>query len=89
MKLKGLKKGLMIPNEIWEMDELETIEKTLFAIYCYFTKGSKKGCVYTNKTLADFLKVSEHSIQNYKAHLKQLNLIEVNGQKTNSLVIFD
>ena len=73
-------KGIFIPEEILNINELNFEEKGLLAIYKYYTEeGDMKCCSITNSRLQEILGIKRTSFHNNKKHLKELGLITTNG----------
>lgn len=76
-------KGVWIPDEIWNRDDLSWSEKFLFGQIDKMCRVNEQGddepCFASNKWFADKLKVTETSISIAISHLKKLNFIEQVG----------
>ena len=73
-------KGIFIPEEILNINELNFEEKGLLSIYKYYTEeGDMKCCSITNSRLQEILGIKRTSLYRYKKHLKKLGLITTNG----------
>jgi len=68
-------KGIWIPKEIWESQQLSIMEKVLFVEI--HSLDNERGCYAGNKYFADFFDVSERQIQNVIASLKTKGYIFV------------
>ena len=70
-------KGIWIPNEIWEREDLSWLEKLLFGQIDKMTaKGKDESCFASNKWFSEKFKVTETTISLAIAHLKKLGLIK-------------
>lgn len=76
----------MLPLDILMNEVLNGDEKMMLSLYYYFTNGAGGGCYWKNREVAEMLKVSEHTVQNYKKHLKELGYIKVDGLCTTCLL---
>lgn len=73
-------KGIWIPNEIWERDDMSWLEKLIFGqIDKMSSKGKGGSCFASNKWFAEKFKVTETSISLAISHLKNLGIIEQVG----------
>ena len=68
-------KGIWIPKDIWESDQISTMEKVLFVEI--HSLDNERGCYAGNKYFTNFFKVSERQIRNYIASLKEKGFISV------------
>ena len=74
---KEYNKGIWIPNEIWERDDLSWLEKLLFGQIDKMTSSGKEECCYaSNKWLAEKFKVTETTISLAISHLKREGVIK-------------
>ena len=68
-------KGIWIPKEVWESENLSIMEKVMFQEI--HSLDNERGCYAGNKYFAGFFKVSERQIRNYIASLKEKGFISV------------
>lgn len=81
MKAERQFKGIWIPAEIWESNDLSIMEKVLLAeVESLSQKG--KGCFASNAYLAKFFGVSERHISRYLGQLVAKNYIKIVIDKT-------
>ena len=71
-------KGIWIPKEIWESNQLSIMEKVLFVEI--HSLDNERGCYASNRYFAEFFDVSERQIQNRIAGLKAKGFITVTIQ---------
>lgn len=74
--MERIVKGIFIPIDIWEADDLSENEKVLLMEVDSFTAKGKP-CYFSNEWIARRLKVSERSAARCMAHLIQQGLVEV------------
>ena len=74
--MERIVKGIFIPIDIWEADDLSENEKVLLMEVDSFTAKGKP-CYFSNEWIARRLKVSERSARTYLNHLIQLGLVAV------------
>lgn len=76
-----MKKGLFIPDEILEIEELNNTECMVLAVYWYYTvEGSLHCCTLTNKDVCKKARIKEErGLRKIKKHLKDLGLIRTDG----------
>ena len=68
-------KGIWIPNEIWEREDLSWLEKLLFGQIDKMTaKGKDESCFASNKWFSE--KFKEHTGVNFNEYLKRLRIDE-------------
>ena len=68
-------KGIWIPKEIWESNQLSIMEKVLFVEI--HSLDNERGCYASNRYFAEFFDVSERQIQTRIAGLKAKGFITV------------
>ena len=68
-------KGIWIPKEIWESEQLSIMEKVLFVEI--HSLDNERGCYASNRYFAEFFDVSERQIQTRIAGLKAKGFITV------------
>ena len=68
-------KGIWIPKEIWESNQLSIMEKVLFVES--HSLDNERGCYASNRYFAEFFDVSERQIQTRIAGLKAKGFITV------------
>ena len=68
-------KGIWIPKEIWESEQLSIMEKVLFVEI--HSLDNERGCYASNRYFSEFFGVSERQIQTYIACLKAKGFINV------------
>ena len=68
-------KGIWIPKEIWESNQLSIMEKVLFVEI--HSLDNERGCYASNRYFAEFFDISERQIQNRIAGLKAKGFITV------------
>ena len=68
-------KGIWIPKEIWESEQLSIMEKVLFVEI--HSLDNERGCYASNRYFSEFFHVSERQIQNVIASLKTKGYIFV------------
>ncbi len=71
-------KGIWIPKEIWESNQLSIMEKVLFVEI--HSLDNERGCYASNRYFSVFFGVSERQIQTYIAGLKAKGFITVTIQ---------
>ena len=76
-----MRKGLFIPDEILELEELGNTECMVLAVYWYYTvEGSLHCCTLTNKDVCKKARIKEErGLRKIKKHLKDLGLIRTDG----------
>lgn len=76
-----MRKGLFIPDEILELDDLSNTECMVLAIYWYYTvEGNLHCCTLTNKDVCKKARIKdERKLQRIKKHLKDLHMISTDG----------
>lgn len=74
-------KGLFIPEEILEFDDLNWTECMVLAIYWDYTvNGDHHCCTLTNKEVCKKARIkSVRTLQRIKSHLKELGYIKTDG----------
>ena len=72
-------KGIWIPKDIWESDELSIMEKVLF-VEIHSLDLTERGCYASNRYFSAFFGVSERQIQNLIAALKAKGFVSVTIQ---------
>jgi len=78
-------KGIWIPKEIWESQQLSIMEKVLFVEI--HSLDNERGCYASNRYFSEFFHVSERQIQTYIALLKAKGFITVTIQNRYERVI--
>jgi len=78
-------KGIWIPKEIWESENLSIMEKVLFQEI--HSLDNERGCYASNRYFSEFFGVSERQIQTYIASLKVKGFITVTIQNRYERVI--
>jgi len=78
-------KGIWIPKEIWESNQLSIMEKVLFVEI--HSLDNERGCYASNRYFSEFFSVSERQIQTYIALLKSKGFITVTIQNRYERVI--
>ena len=68
-------KGIWIPKEIWESENLSIMEKVLFVEI--HSLDNERGCYASNRYFSEFFHVSERQIQTHIANLKVKGFITV------------
>ena len=68
-------KGIWIPKEVWESNELSIMEKVLFVEI--HSLDNERGCYASNRYFSEFFGVSERQIQNVIAALKGKGFVKV------------
>jgi len=68
-------KGIWIPKEIWESNQLSIMEKVLFVEI--HSLDNERGCYASNRYFSEFFHVSERQIQTHIANLKVKGFITV------------
>ena len=68
-------KGIWIPKEIWESQQLSIMEKVLFVEI--HSLDNERGCYASNRYFSEFFHVSERQIQNVIASLKSKGFVFV------------
>jgi hypothetical protein len=68
-------KGIWIPKEIWESENLSIMEKVLFVEI--HSLDNERGCYASNRYFAEFFHVSERQIQTHIANLKAKGFVTV------------
>ena len=68
-------KGIWIPKEVWESNELSIMEKVLFVEI--HSLDNERGCYASNRYFSEFFGVSERQIQNVIGSLKGKGFIKV------------
>ena len=71
-------KGIWIPKDIWESEQLSLIEKVLFVEI--HSLDNERTCYASNRYFSEFFGVSERQIQNVIASLKKKGFISVTIQ---------
>jgi hypothetical protein len=71
-------KGIWIPKEIWESNQLSIMERVLFVEI--HSLDNERGCYASNRYFSVFFGVSERQIQTYIAGLKAKGFITVTIQ---------
>ena len=71
-------KGIWIPKEIWESQQLSIMEKVLFVEI--HSLDNERGCYASNRYFSEFFHVSERQIQNVIASLKSKGFVFVTIQ---------
>ena len=71
-------KGIWIPKDIWESEQLSIIEKVLFVEI--HSLDNERGCYASNRYFSEFFGVSERQIQNVIAALKEKGFVFVTIQ---------
>lgn len=69
-------KGVWIPASIWLSEDLDTVEKVIYAEIDSLDNEKKGGCFASNEYFEKFCNVSERKVTQSIAHLKDLGLIE-------------
>lgn len=74
-------KGLFIPDEILEIEELGDKECWVLAVYWYYTvEGSLHCCKLSNKEVCKKVRLKDvRRLGRIKQHLKDLGLIKTDG----------
>ena len=78
-------KGIWIPKEIWESENLSVMEKVMFQEI--HSLDNERGCYAGNKYFAGFFKVSERQVRNYIASLREKGFITVTIYNLNERVM--
>ena len=78
-------KGIWIPKEIWESNQLSIMEKVLFVEI--HSLDNERGCYASNRYFSEFFNVSERQIQTHIASLKNKGFITVTIQNRYERVI--
>jgi hypothetical protein len=78
-------KGIWIPKDIWESDQLSIMEKVLFVEI--HSLDNEHGCYASNPYFSEFFHVSERQIQTYIALLKTKGFVTVTIQNRYERVI--
>jgi len=78
-------KGIWIPKEIWESENLSIMEKVLFVEI--HSLDNERGCYASNRYFSEFFSVSERQIQTYIASLKAKGFVTVTIQNRYERVI--
>lgn len=68
-------KGIWIPKEIWESEQLSIMEKVLFVEI--HSLDNERGCYASNRYFSEFFHVSERQIQTHIANLKVKGFVTV------------
>ena len=68
-------KGIWIPKDVWESNELSIMEKVLFVEI--HSLDNERGCYASNRYFSEFFGVSERQIQNVIAALKGKGFVKV------------
>ena len=68
-------KGIWIPKEVWESNELSIMDKVLFVEI--HSLDNERGCYASNRYFSEFFGVSERQIQNVIAALKGKGFVKV------------
>ena len=78
-----MRKGLFIPDEILELDDLGWTECVVLAVYWYYTvEGELHCCMLQNKDVCKKARIKDESgLRRIKKHLKDLGLIRTSGIK--------
>jgi hypothetical protein len=71
-------KGIWIPKDIWESNQLSIMEKVLFVEI--HSLDNERGCYASNRYFSEFFHVSERQIQTHIANLKGKGFITVTIQ---------
>ena len=72
-------KGIWIPKDVWESNQLSIMEKVVF-VEIHSLDLSERGCFASNRYFSEFFGVSERQIQNYIASLKAKGFVTVTIQ---------
>jgi len=78
-------KGIWIPKEIWESENLSIMEKVLFVEI--HSLDNERGCYASNRYFSEFFGVSERQIQTHIASLKVKGFVAVTIQNRYERVI--
>ena len=78
-------RGIWIPKEIWESNQLSIMEKVLFVEI--HSLDNERGCYASNRYFAQFFDISERQIQNHIAGLKAKGFIVVSIQNRYARII--
>lgn len=78
-------KGIWIPKEIWESNQLSIMEKVLFVEI--HSLDNERGCYASNRYFSEFFRVSERQIQTHIASLKTKGFVTVTIQNRYERVI--
>jgi len=78
-------KGIWIPKDIWESEQLSIMEKVLFVEI--HSLDNERGCYASNRYFAEFFSVSERQIQTHIASLKTKGFVTVTIQNRYERVI--
>ena len=78
-------KGIWIPKDIWESNQLSIMEKVLFVEI--HSLDNERGCYASNRYFSEFFHVSKRQIQTYIAGLKAKGFITVTIQNRYERVI--
>ena len=78
-------KGIWIPKEIWESNQLSIMEKVLFVEI--HSLDNERGCYASNRYFAEFFTISERQIQTHIASLKAKGFVTVTIQNRYERVI--
>ena len=76
-----MRKGLFIPEEILELDDLGWTECAVLAVYWYYTvEGDLHCCKLPNKEVCKKVRLKDvRRLGRIKQHLKDLGLIKTDG----------
>lgn len=78
-------KGIWIPKDIWESEQLSIMEKVLFVEI--HSLDNERGCYASNRYFSEFFSVSERQIQTHIASLKTKGFVTVTIQNRYERVI--
>jgi len=78
-------KGIWIPKDIWESEQLSIMEKVLFVEI--HSLDNERGCYASNRYFSAFFSVSERQIQTHIASLKTKGFVTVTIQNRYERVI--
>ena len=78
-------KGIWIPKDIWESEQLSIMEKVLFVEI--HSLDNERGCYASNRYFSEFFSVSERQIQTHIAALKTKGFVTVTIQNRYERVI--
>lgn len=73
-------KGIFIPQEFFQIEDLNYSEMIVLAVYKYYTEeGRYHCCSMTNEEIAKMLRMGERNLQTIKKHLKTMGFIKSDG----------
>lgn len=72
---------IQIPVEFFALEELNTTEMIVLAIYKFGTEGSHKKCTLSDQEVADIIHMSRRNVIKIKNHLAELGFIKTGKGK--------